>query len=177
MQPALAAILLIGSLNAAEPAPNTSANEPAVHFTGAVPIRDFFRPPFIHLPLVNRAGTWLIARFENEADHTGAMFLNLLAGKQQIIHGRDDRDIDELVWLDDRHVLMNQNHEKLDADGLFVTDLEGLSSAYAIERMSAGSVISGPIKARWQPSSREIGGSGDRPPLPSRRGLSLKSPR
>ncbi len=151
MQLALAAILLIGSLNAAEPAPNPAPNEPPVHVTGTVPIRDFFRPPFINLPLVNRAGTWLIARFDTEDDHTGAMFLNLLAGKQQTIRGRDDRDIDELFWLDDRHVLMNQSHEKLYADGLFVTDLEDFSSAYAIERKSAVSVISVPIKARLKP--------------------------
>ena len=116
-----------------------------------IPIQDFFKLPAIELPKVNRSGTWLSSTYDTGDDHIGAIFINLQTGKKQALRGPSDRDIDELFWLDDRHVLMSQSHEKLYADALFVCDVENPERNYAVERHNAVELVGVPLRTPLKP--------------------------
>jgi hypothetical protein len=116
-----------------------------------LPIQDFFRPALVTLPIVNRAGTRLAVRVATADDHKAGLLFNLVSNKQQIVRGFGDRDIDQIVWLDDKHVLLSESQEKLYADALQVVDADGKAKGYAIERFSAVELISVPKSRPMQP--------------------------
>jgi len=139
----------LGTGRAAEPAPVASAQGtvPAAQLTA----RDFFRAPLLNAPVVNRAGTRLLALVDSDDDHTGALFFNMKTGKQTAIRGPGDRDIFWAYWLDDQHVLLAQSKERLYADALFVSDVDDLNHAIAVARSSAFEFIDAPIKKPMRP--------------------------
>jgi fermentation-respiration switch protein FrsA (DUF1100 family) len=127
------------------------AGPTAIATVGPIPLRDLFRPPYLDLPLVNDAGDKLISLVQTEDDHTAAVLIDLEKGSQQGIRGPSDRDIYELNWLDDRHFLMSQSHEKLYADGLFVVNVKAPDKTFAVERHSAVEIIGVPRRSPMQP--------------------------
>lgn len=141
-------LLLAACGRGAEPGPAAAAapDSPAL-----IPIRDFFRPPFINLPLVNQAGTKFVAIYGTEEDSTGALLFDLATGKHYRWQPLKDHDIDQIHWLDDQRVMWVQSRDELYADAIYVADFSDLASAYAIERKSAVRVIGVPQAAPMKP--------------------------
>ena len=134
----------------AAPAPANSTAD-ASSATGIIPIRDFFRPLALEFPQLNSSGSLLAAFVELEDNHRAAFLVDMKTRKGSTIMAPGDRDIDDLDWLDDRHLLLSTSEEKRWADALFVVDAGNPSRVYAVERDSAVKLVGVPTHTPMKP--------------------------
>ena len=134
----------------AAPAPTTPPGE-APSATSIIPVRDFFRPLALKRPLLNSSGSRLVGIVELDDDHTAAFLIDLQTRKGSTIMAPGDRDIYDLDWLDDRHLLLSTSEEKRWADALFVVDAENPHRVDAVERDSAVELVGVPVHTPMKP--------------------------
>lgn len=116
-----------------------------------IPLFDFFRPPLLDQPVVNRGGTRFAAFASNGRDRTVLLLHDLVTGKPQFLSGIGDKDIYSYAWLDDDHVLYAVSKEKFWADGFFVADARKLIDNYAVTNPPHFEIVGVPEENRMQP--------------------------
>jgi dienelactone hydrolase len=116
-----------------------------------VPIADFFRPAILQEPKLNLAGTHIAALISADEDQTQLMIFDL---KTQTMEGRSykgDRDVFQVDWLDDQHVIYSLGVRKVFDGGLYVGKVGALSFAYPLLGSVWSSVIAIPSGDRAHP--------------------------
>ena len=120
------------------------ANEP-------IPIFDFFRPPLLEDPVLNRGGTRYAGRASNDRDRRILLIQDLATNKPELLSGIGDKDIYSYEWLDDDHLLYAVSKERYWADGFFVADARKLIDSYGITFALHFTVVGIPEENRMQP--------------------------
>ena len=116
-----------------------------------IPLADFFRPPVLHAPALNPAGTH-IGAIVAQGDNQLLMVYNMATGEKEFASGgAGDKDIDGFAWLNDQKVIYNISTRKLWNLGLFGADVGSISSSYPLVQNYGSVIISIPLHDRLHP--------------------------
>lgn len=116
-----------------------------------IPIQDFFRMPLMYSPQLNLSGSHLAAIVNTGGDHTSLMVLDRTTSKFDVLSAPGERDVDALVWLDDKRLLTSLSVWKLWGQGLFAQDVGKLSSGYPLIQFTASQLVGIPRNDRLHP--------------------------
>jgi len=147
---ALAALSCLAGLAAGKPENPLDRTVP-VAATEQIPIVDFFRPSIFRSPQLNDAGTKFAAMITVGADREELLVYDFAEAAGDRLHGIGKQDIYDFDWLDDEHILFPLSSEKRYREGLYVTDVGDLGSAYFLDLHNVSLVVARPESGRMRP--------------------------
>jgi acetyl esterase/lipase len=119
--------------------------------TEPIPVMDFFRPPLLQEPKLNRAGTHIAAIIAtNEGGHKLLVY-DLKTQKVEIVGAPGDKDIYRAYWLNDQRLIFELSARKLYGVGLFATNVGALNDAYLLLQYYGTQLVSVPEQNRLRP--------------------------
>lgn len=120
--------------------------------TEPIPVMDFFRPPLLREPKMNRAGTHIAAIITaEEAGGHKLLAYDLKTQKEEIAGALGDKDIYQFYWLNDQRLVFELSARKLYGIGLFAANVGSLSDAYLLLQYYGSQLVSVPEQNRLQP--------------------------
>lgn len=97
-----------------------------------IPVLDFFRDPFMSVPVINPAGTHIAAAVAAGEDHTKLMLYELATKKINLVSGRGNTVIEQVFWLNAETASFGISYKK---DGSYILcglDIRKPDDAYPI---------------------------------------------
>ncbi|HVZ64407.1 MAG TPA: alpha/beta fold hydrolase [Lacunisphaera sp.] len=110
-----------------------------------IPTQDFFRPPALARPLLNRSGTHIAALVTGDEDKHLLLVYAIADGKIETVGSHNDQDIYNIHWLTNSRVLFQLVSRKMYSLGILAADVGRLSRAYALQQ-SGSILVSVPLK-------------------------------
>jgi len=100
--------------------------------TEQIPTMDFFRPPAIQEPKLNRSGTHMAAIVTLSEDRHQLLVTEIGSKNPEMLGGKGDKDIYSVHWLGDRRVIFEIASRKLYGLGLLAADVGTINEAYPL---------------------------------------------
>lgn len=116
-----------------------------------IPTQDFFRPPAIAQPKLNRAGTHIAALAVGSEDKHLLMIYDIASAKAEFLEVPGDKDIYNLHWLTNSRVLFQLSSLKMYGLGIMAADVGKLKDAYPLQQFNGSSLVSVPLANPGQP--------------------------
>jgi acetyl esterase/lipase len=116
-----------------------------------IPIFDFFRPPLLASPEINRGGTHAAAIATLDDDRQVLLIHDLITRKVESVQGNSYSDIYDFAWLDDSRILFAVSEDNAYATGRYVADVRNTRKTYPIEYRNATRLLGVPRNEPLKP--------------------------
>jgi pimeloyl-ACP methyl ester carboxylesterase len=143
--------LLLASGRAAAADPVDLSRETPVPATEPIPVADFFRPPVMADPAINRAGTYFVSFLSSGQDRRDLMIYNLDKSTYERFAAPVDYEVDSYSWLDDAHIVCGLTREKRIPEGILEVSVENPADNHPILQVDPVQLVGVPERNRLRP--------------------------
>ena len=112
--------------------------------TEPIPVADFVRPALFSNPELNPAGTHFFASTTVGIDRREIVVCDFATRQYRRLYGPGKKDIQDVDWMGDEHLIFNVIRDNRYAEGLCVAPLHDLRLAYLIDDRIVAHVLSSP---------------------------------
>ncbi len=112
--------------------------------TEPIPVADFVRPTLFSNPELNPAGTHFFASTTVVVDRREIVVCDLATRKYQRLYGPGKKDIRDVDWMGDEHLIFTVVRDNRYSEGLCAAPLHDLRLAYPIDDRIIAHVLSSP---------------------------------